>query len=90
MPLGRQVHKLCRAAAEEGSPGGCIPQEGEAWFLLDPVSGPCSPAGPPGVPGCRSGTGFLGDTPLILGVVAGEGSSVGCPGQAACWGAGAR
>lgn len=90
MPLGRRVHKLCRAAAEAGNPGGCIPQVGEAWFLPDPASGLCSPAQPPGVPSGRSGTGFLGDIPLNPEEEVGEGSWVGCPARAACWGAGAR
>lgn len=89
MPLGRRVHKLCRAAAEAGSPGGCIPQVGEAWFLQDPASGLCSPARPPGVPAGCSGTGFLGDIPLSPEEEVGEGSWVGCPARAACWGAGA-
>lgn len=90
MPLGRQAHKPCRAAAAAGSLGGGIPQGGESWFLLDPVSGPCSPAGPPAIPAGRSGTGFLGDIPLSPEEEVGEGSWVGCPAPAACWGAGAR
>lgn len=89
MPSDRRVHKLCRAAAEEGSRGECIPQVGgEAWFLRAPASGPCSPAGPLGVPSVRSGTGFPGGIPLSLAEEVGEGSWAGCPAPAACWGAG--
>lgn len=87
-PSGRQVRKLCRAAAGAGSPGGGILPEGEAWCLRGPGSGPCSPAGPPEVQACHSGTGFLGDTPLSPAEEVEEGSWVGCPAQAACWGAG--
>lgn len=90
MPWGRRVRKLCRAAVVAGSPDGGILQGGEAWCLQGPGSGPCSPAVRPGVPACRSGTGFLGDIPLSPGEEAEEGSWVGCPAQAACWGAGAR
>lgn len=90
MPWGRRVRKLCRAAAEAGSPGGGILQGGEAWCLRGPGSGLCSLAGPPAVPAGRSGTGFLGDILLSPEEEAEVGSWVGCPVQAACWGAGVR
>lgn len=90
MPWGRRVRKLCRAAAEAGSPGGCIPRAGEAWRLRGPGSGPCSPAERPGVPAGRSGTGFPGDIPLSPEEEAEEGSWVGCPERAACPGVGVR
>lgn len=85
MPWGRRVRKLCRAAAEVGSPDGCILQGREAWCLRGPGSGPRSPAGPPGDPAGHSGTEFLGDIHLSLEEEAEEGSWVGCPVQAACW-----
>lgn len=90
MPWGRRVRKRCRAAAEAGSLGGGILQGGEAWRPQGPGSGPCSPAGPPGVPAGRSGTGFLGGIRLSPEEEVEEGSWVGCPAQAACWGAGER
>lgn len=90
MPLGRRAHKPCRAAAAAGSPGGGTQQGGESWFLLDPGSGLCSLAGPPAVPSGHSGTGFLGDIPRSPEAEVGEGSWVGYPAPAACWGAGAR
>lgn len=88
-PSGRRARTPCRAAAGAGIPGGCIPLGGEAWFLPDPASGPCSPAGPPGVPAGRSGTGSPGDNPLSPEGEAGEGSWAGRPVRAACRGAGA-
>lgn len=90
MPWGTRVRRLCRAAAEAGSPGVGILQGGEPWCLRGPGSGPCSPAGPPGVPAGRSGTGFLGGIRLSLEEEVVEGSWVGCPVRAACWGVGVR
>lgn len=89
-PWGRRAHRLCRAAAGAGIPGGGIPQAGEAWCPQDPASGPCSPAELLAVPWGRSGTGFLEGIPLILEEEEGEGSWVGFPEQAACWDAGGR
>lgn len=77
---------LCRAAAEVGTLGGCIPQVDEAWIVLDPVSELCSLAGPPGVPVEHSGIGFPANIPLSLSEEVGQGSPVGVPAQA-CWGA---
>lgn len=88
MPLDRQAHKLCRAAAEGGIRGECIPPGGGAWFLLSPASGPCNHAGSPGAPWGRSGTGFPEGSPRSRAEEAGEGSWAGCRAQAACWGAG--
>lgn len=90
MPWGRQVRKLCRAAAEVGSQGGGILQEGEPLCLRDPGSGLCSPAGLQEVQAGRSGTGFLEGIPLSLQEEVEEGSWAGCPVQAACWCVGAR
>lgn len=66
MPLDTLEHRPCRAAAEAGTLGGCIPQVDEAWILLDPVSELCSRrcAGAPGVPVERSGIGFPASIPL--------------------------
>lgn len=89
-PWGRQVRKLCRAAAEGGSPGGGILQGGAAWCLRDPGSGLCSLVEPQGVPVGRSGTVSLEDSPLILEVGAEGGSWAGCRVQAACWDGGGR
>lgn len=87
-PLDRRARKPCRAAAEGGIRGECIPPGGEAWFLQGPASGPCSPAGPPGGPWDHSGTGFPEGSPRSRGEGAGEGSWAGCQARAACWGAG--
>lgn len=88
MAWGRRVRKLCRAAAEAGSPGGGIPPEDEAWFLRGPESGLCSLAGPPGVPVGCSGTASLGGSPLSQEVEVVEDSWAGCPVREAYWGAG--
>lgn len=87
-PSGTQERKRCRAAAGAGSPGGGIPQGGEAWCRRAPGSGPCSPAGRREVPGGRSGTGSPAGILLSPGEEAEEGSWAGCPGQGPCWGAG--
>lgn len=89
MPWGRRERKLCTAAAEVGSPGGGIPQEGAPWCLPEPGSGQCSPAGLPEAPSGHTGTEFLGGIPLNPEEEAEEGSWAGCPAREACWGAGA-
>lgn len=89
MPWGRRERKLCTAAAEAGSPGGGIPQEGAPWCLPEPGSGQCSPAGLPEAPSGHTGTEFLGGIPLNPEEEAEEGSWAGCPAREACWGAGA-
>lgn len=90
MPWGRQVRKLCRAAAEAGSPGASTPLVGEAWCLQGLGSGQSSPVGPQQALTGGSGTEFLGGIPLSLEEEVEEGSWAGCPVQEACWGAGAR
>lgn len=90
MAWDRRVRKLCRAAAEAGSPGGGILQEDEAWCLRVPGSGLCSPAGPPGVPVGCSGTASLGGSLLSLEVEVAEDSWAGCPAREPCWGVGVR
>lgn len=87
MPLDRRAHKPCRAAAEEGIRGECIPPGGGALFLLGPASGLCNPAGPPGAQWCRSGTGFPEGSPRSRAEEVGEGSWAACRVQAAWRGA---
>lgn len=60
MTWGKWGRKRCRAVAEAGIPGGCIPRGGVAWSLLAPAFGPCSPVEAEG----RSGTVSPGGSPL--------------------------
>lgn len=60
MPSDTLGRRRCRAVAEGGIPGGCIPQEGAAWSHQALASGPCTPV----EVGERSGTVFLVDSPL--------------------------
>lgn len=89
MPWGTQVHKLCRAAAAEGSLGGGIPPGDEVWCLQGPGFGLCSLVGPQRVPLSRSGTESLGGIPRSPEAEAVGDSWVGCPVQEACSDAGA-
>lgn len=84
MPWGTRAHKLCRAAAVEGSLDGGIPQGDEALLLQGLGSGQHSPGGPLGDSSCHSGTESPVNIPLSLVAEAEEDSWVGCPVQGAC------